>query len=109
MKSRIQSSALKLRRPPAFVQPKPLGSKTSVATMTRRPRSIIVVGASAAGHSCASTLRRLGFDGALTLLGAESHLPYQRPPLSKLFLAGKLDRSRLDLRRDEALDGNLCR
>jgi NADPH-dependent 2,4-dienoyl-CoA reductase/sulfur reductase-like enzyme len=47
----------------------------------------------------------LGFDGSLTVIGDEAHYPYQRPPLSKLFLAGKLDRNRIDLRLDEGLAG----
>src|SRR4051812_12635286 len=52
------------------------------------PRSVIIVGASLAGHATARALRREGFDGAVTLIGAERHRPYDRPPLSKEFLAG---------------------
>ncbi|WP_353946414.1 FAD-dependent oxidoreductase [Streptomyces sp. HUAS MG91] len=44
---------------------------------------ILVVGASQAGVQLAATLRERGFDGQVTLLGAENHPPYQRPPLSK--------------------------
>jgi 3-phenylpropionate/trans-cinnamate dioxygenase ferredoxin reductase subunit len=54
----------------------------------RRTSRIVVVGAGLAGANAALELRRLGFDGSLTLLGAEAHLPYQRPPLSKGFLQG---------------------
>ena len=43
-----------------------------------RPR-IVVVGASAAGLGTAEALRRRGYDGHLTLVGAETHLPYDRP------------------------------
>ncbi len=61
-------------------------------------RSVVIVGASLAGLSAAKALRRLGFDGKVTLAGDEAHRPYQRPPLSKQFLAGSFDRDRLDLR-----------
>jgi NADPH-dependent 2,4-dienoyl-CoA reductase/sulfur reductase-like enzyme len=49
-------------------------------------------------------LRRSGFDGQVTLVGAEAHLPYDRPPLSKQVLAGRWDVDRLPLRPD-GLDG----
>lgn len=55
--------------------------------------SITIVGASLAGIRAVETLRRDGFDGTITLIGAEEHLPYDRPPLSKDVLAGgDLDR-----------------
>ena len=63
------------------------------------PERIVVVGASLAGLRAAEELRRLGFAGTLTLLGAEPHLPYDRPPLSKEFLAGNADAAALALRR----------
>jgi NADPH-dependent 2,4-dienoyl-CoA reductase/sulfur reductase-like enzyme len=44
---------------------------------------IVVVGASVAGVNAAETLRKNGFDGEITLIGAERELPYDRPPLSK--------------------------
>ncbi|MGW2169484.1 NAD(P)/FAD-dependent oxidoreductase [Streptomyces sp. NPDC001705] len=47
------------------------------------PAGILVIGASQAGVQLAATLRERGFDGRVTLLGAENHPPYQRPPLSK--------------------------
>ena len=48
----------------------------------------VVVGASLAGWRAVETLRADGFEGTLTLVGAEKHLPYDRPPLSKQVLAG---------------------
>ena len=60
---------------------------------------IVVVGASLAGLRTAEELRRLGFAGRLTLVGAEPHLPYDRPPLSKDFLAGATEAAALGLRR----------
>ncbi|HEX5421616.1 MAG TPA: FAD-dependent oxidoreductase [Gammaproteobacteria bacterium] len=59
---------------------------------------LIIVGAGQAAAQAIQTLRHEGFDGAITLLGSESHLPYQRPPLSKKYLAGELPRERLALR-----------
>ncbi|MFH8386049.1 NAD(P)/FAD-dependent oxidoreductase [Kitasatospora sp. NPDC018058] len=56
--------------------------------MNSELRRVIVVGASTAGLTAAETLRREGYQGRLTLLGAESRLPYDRPPLSKQILAG---------------------
>jgi 3-phenylpropionate/trans-cinnamate dioxygenase ferredoxin reductase component len=60
-------------------------------------RRIIVVGGSLAGHQAARWLRVLGFEGELTVLGAEVHRPYDRYPLSKAYLAGDLDRSGLEI------------
>ncbi|NUR31335.1 MAG: NAD(P)/FAD-dependent oxidoreductase [Catenulispora sp.] len=60
-------------------------------------KTIVVVGASLAGHHAARTLRHLGFDGTLVVIGAEPHHPYDRYPLSKAFLIGDTDRSSLDL------------
>ena len=61
-------------------------------------RSVVIVGASLAGVSAAKSLRRLGFDGSVTLVGEEPDPPYQRPPLSKQFLSGEWDRARIGLR-----------
>jgi 3-phenylpropionate/trans-cinnamate dioxygenase ferredoxin reductase component len=50
--------------------------------------AVVVVGASLAGWRAVETLRTEGFDGDITLVGEELHLPYDRPPLSKQVLAG---------------------
>lgn len=47
------------------------------------PASIVIVGAGECGIRAALALREEGFDGAITLFGAETHQPYERPPLSK--------------------------
>jgi NADPH-dependent 2,4-dienoyl-CoA reductase/sulfur reductase-like enzyme len=47
---------------------------------------LVVVGASLAGLRAVEAARKAGFDGAITLIGSERHLPYDRPPLSKEFL-----------------------
>jgi 3-phenylpropionate/trans-cinnamate dioxygenase ferredoxin reductase subunit len=48
----------------------------------------VIVGASLAGATAAITLRQEGFDGTVTLIGAEPVPPYARPPLSKAYLRG---------------------
>jgi 3-phenylpropionate/trans-cinnamate dioxygenase ferredoxin reductase subunit len=60
----------------------------------------LVVGASQAGVELAAALRQFGDREPVTLLGAEPHVPYQRPPLSKAFLAGKADHPSLVLRKE---------
>ncbi|KAA5828474.1 NAD(P)/FAD-dependent oxidoreductase [Saccharopolyspora hirsuta] len=62
-----------------------------------------MVGASAAGLSTVEALRRRGYDGAVTVLGAERHLPYDRPPLSKKVLSGEWQPDRANLRPEAAL------
>lgn len=69
--------------------------------MMARSEQIVVVGASAAGLATVEGLRRGGFDGALTLVGDEQHLPYDRPPLSKQLLSGEWESPRLHLRAPE--------
>lgn len=54
--------------------------------MTADAAGLVVVGASLAGLRSVEAARRSGFDGSITLIGAEPHLPYDRPPLSKSFL-----------------------
>jgi 3-phenylpropionate/trans-cinnamate dioxygenase ferredoxin reductase component len=62
-------------------------------------RTVVVVGASLAGLRATEALRREGFDGRVVLVGAEPHLPYDRPPLSKQLLAGEWEPQELALRR----------
>ena len=59
---------------------------------------IVIVGAGQAGASLAARLRSLGHAGTLTMIGAEPVPPYQRPPLSKGYLLGKMELERLYLR-----------
>ncbi len=59
---------------------------------------VVVVGAGQAGLAVVARLRADGFDGRITLIGAEPHPPYQRPPLSKAYLLGEMERERLFLR-----------
>ncbi|HEX9549076.1 MAG TPA: FAD-dependent oxidoreductase [Acidimicrobiales bacterium] len=66
--------------------------------------TIVIVGASLAGLRGAEMLRREGYEGRIVLIGAEQHLPYDRPPLSKQFLAGSMDWENVTLRADDGLD-----
>jgi 3-phenylpropionate/trans-cinnamate dioxygenase ferredoxin reductase subunit len=59
---------------------------------------VVVIGAGQAGSSAVVKLRNAGFDGEVTLIGAETAPPYQRPPLSKKYLLGEMDLERLYLR-----------
>ncbi|MEU7006033.1 FAD-dependent oxidoreductase [Streptomyces sp. NPDC046332] len=58
---------------------------------------VVVVGAGMAGVQTAVALREQGFDGPVTLIGAEPHQPYDRPPLSKAVLLGKAEDSAFDV------------
>lgn len=62
---------------------------------------VVVVGAGQAGASLVAKLRAEGFDGEITLIGAEPVPPYQRPPLSKAYLLGDMAEERLYLRPAE--------
>jgi 3-phenylpropionate/trans-cinnamate dioxygenase ferredoxin reductase subunit len=61
---------------------------------------IVIVGAGQAASQAIDTLRKKGHSGSLTVVGDEPYGPYQRPPLSKKYLAGALDRDRLTIRHD---------
>lgn len=54
-----------------------------------RPTSVVVVGASLAGLSTVRELRAAGYEGPVTVIGDEPHMPYDRPPLSKEYLTGQ--------------------
>jgi NADPH-dependent 2,4-dienoyl-CoA reductase/sulfur reductase-like enzyme len=60
-------------------------------------RRIAVVGGSLAGLSAARALRKQGYDGSLVLISDETRPPYDRPPLSKSFLAGKVTEAEIEL------------
>jgi 3-phenylpropionate/trans-cinnamate dioxygenase ferredoxin reductase component len=61
---------------------------------SRDDRTFLIVGASLAGAKAAETLRAEGFAGRVILVGEESELPYERPPLSKGYLLGREDRDK---------------
>lgn len=67
-------------------------------------RRIVVVGAGLAGLSAVRALREQGYAGAIDVVGAEPHAPYDRPPLSKAYLTGDVDAGGVALDSAEALD-----
>jgi NADPH-dependent 2,4-dienoyl-CoA reductase/sulfur reductase-like enzyme len=74
--------------------------------VTERPDldHIVIVGASLAGLRAAESLRHLGHDGPMTLVGEERHRPYDRPPLSKQILTGKATPENIALAVPDGLD-----
>jgi NADPH-dependent 2,4-dienoyl-CoA reductase/sulfur reductase-like enzyme len=64
-------------------------------------QNVVVVGASLAGLRACETLRTDGFTGRVTLIGAESEVPYDRPPLSKKLLGGEWEPDRIRLRKPD--------
>jgi 3-phenylpropionate/trans-cinnamate dioxygenase ferredoxin reductase subunit len=68
----------------------------AVRTTSQVGRQIVVAGGGLAGLRTVAELRALGYGGAVTLVGAESRPPYDRPPLSKKLMAGELDDTTLE-------------
>jgi 3-phenylpropionate/trans-cinnamate dioxygenase ferredoxin reductase component len=66
--------------------------------------TILIIGGGQAGAQAIDTLRREGFEGRIVLVSEERELPYQRPPLSKKFLAGELAADRLPFRHQSFYD-----
>lgn len=59
---------------------------------------VVIIGAGQAGFQVAASLRQAGFEGAVTIVGDEDNIPYQRPPLSKAYLKGSADETSVQLR-----------
>lgn len=83
--------------------------KKQARTPATSPASIVIVGAGAAGGAAVETLRREGYDGPVTMIGADEFLPYDRPNLSKDYLAGNAPEEWIPLRppefyRDQRID-----
>ncbi|WP_019970749.1 NAD(P)/FAD-dependent oxidoreductase [Mycobacterium sp. 141] len=76
-----------------------------------RPKSVVVVGASLAGLSTVRELRAAGYEGPITVVGDEPHMPYDRPPLSKEYLTGQPSIELAEPDDIDALQANwvLCR
>ena len=72
------------------------------------PDCIVIVGGGHAGAQAVDSLRRDGFAGRLVLVAGEPALPYQRPPLSKKFLAGEFEADRLPIRHAQYYETIHC-
>lgn len=83
-----------------------MSEQTQAKAQGSPARRVVVVGAGMAGVQTAVALREQGFTGTVTLIGAEPHQPYDRPPLSKAVLLGKAEGSAFDV-DFEALDIDL--
>jgi NADPH-dependent 2,4-dienoyl-CoA reductase/sulfur reductase-like enzyme/nitrite reductase/ring-hydroxylating ferredoxin subunit len=73
-------------------------NETPVRKPRSSPASVVIVGAGAAGGAAAEMLRRDGYEGPVTLIGADEFLPYDRPNLSKDYLAGAASEEWIPLR-----------
>jgi len=62
---------------------------------------MVIIGAGHAAGQAAASLRQEKYEGAITIIGDELHIPYQRPPLSKQYLSGEQDLSRVYLRPEK--------
>lgn len=62
---------------------------------------VVIVGGGQAGYQTAESLRQEGYEGSITIVAEENTPPYQRPPLSKAYLLGEIDRARLLFRTPE--------
>ena len=65
---------------------------------------IVIIGAGQAAAQAVVSLRQGGYEDAITLIGDEQELPYQRPPLSKKYLSGEMEAERLFFRGQEYYD-----
>lgn len=74
--------------------------------MAEDSRTFVIVGAGHASAQLCESLRRGGFEGRIVLIGEESWLPYQRPPLSKAYLLGDFARERLFVKPQTFYDEN---
>jgi len=63
--------------------------------------TFLIVGASLTGAKAAEELRAQGFDGRVTLIGAEAERPYERPPLTKDYLRGESERAQAYVHPDD--------
>jgi NADPH-dependent 2,4-dienoyl-CoA reductase/sulfur reductase-like enzyme/ferredoxin len=96
----VEAPGSRRRVPDASAQPGGL-------TMTEVDAHLVVVGASLAGLRAVESARRAGFAGVITLVGAEEHLPYDRPPLSKEFLTAVEAPAATTLRAESVLRDEL--
>jgi len=73
------------------------------------PEHFVIIGAGQSGAQAVATLRSEGFAGDITMVGDEPYAPYQRPPLSKAYLMGTMERDRLFLKPDAFYKDARCK
>ena len=61
---------------------------------------VVIIGAGHAAGQAAASLRQAKYEGSITIVGDEAHIPYQRPPLSKAYLKGEQSADKVYLRAD---------
>ena len=81
----------------------------SASTSGATPASVVIIGAGAAGNAAAEMLRREGYEGPVTMIGGEESVPYDRPNLSKDYLAGTAPEAWIPLRSPEFYDAHAIR
>ena len=74
--------------------------------MTEIKNDVVIIGAGHAGGMTAISLRQKQYQGSIKLIGEENFLPYQKPALSKGFLAGEIEEKRLYLKSQSYFDNN---
>ncbi|HTV34573.1 MAG TPA: FAD-dependent oxidoreductase [Methylocella sp.] len=89
---------VELRDATIFVREKQEAQSRGVCALANGPRQIVIIGGGAAGEAAAETLRNEGFAGNLTMISADADAPYDRPNLSKNFLAGTAEEDWIPLR-----------
>ena len=82
----------------AFVKSRASCATHKPAVAARRVRKVVIVGGGAAGLACANQLRKLGYEGAITMLSADKDAPCDRPNISKDYLAGTAPEEWMPLR-----------
>jgi apoptosis-inducing factor 3 len=83
------------------IEPEELIAEKKTLDAKRAPSSVVIVGMGAAGNAAAEMLRREGYDGPVTMIGVEDAVPYDRPNLSKDYLAGTAPEEWIPLRTPE--------
>lgn len=73
------------------------------------PEHFVIIGAGQSGAQAVATLRAEGYSGDITMVGDEPYAPYQRPPLSKAYLMGTMERDRLFLKPDAFYTDARCK
>jgi nitrite reductase/ring-hydroxylating ferredoxin subunit len=83
------------------IEPDELIAERKTIDAASAPKSVVIVGAGAAGNAAAEMLRREGYAGPVTMITAEDSIPYDRPNLSKDYLAGNAPEEWIPLRTPE--------